>query len=84
MRMLLLVAIFLIGYGFYLLTHIPPDASEEIMTLMAMAGKLAILLGCAKIAFFALRHKSRSRHLTTIERIKARFSKNVVSRRVKK
>ncbi|MDO8281793.1 MAG: hypothetical protein Q7U10_04100 [Thermodesulfovibrionia bacterium] len=82
--MLLFVAIFLIGYGFYLLTHIPPDASEEIITLMAMAGKFAILLGCAKIAFFALRYKTRSTHLTIIERIKSRLTRNIVSRRVKR
>ncbi|MBI4826441.1 MAG: hypothetical protein HY807_08475 [Nitrospirae bacterium] len=82
--MLLFIAFFLIGYGFYLLTHIPPDASEEIIALMAMAGKFAILIGCAKVAFFALRYKTRSTHLTLVERIKARFTKNFVSKRVKR
>ncbi|MBI4843514.1 MAG: hypothetical protein HY809_04225 [Nitrospirae bacterium] len=64
--------------------HIPPDASEEITALMAMAGKICILLGCAKIAIYVLVTKRRSSDLSILGRIKSRFSKYYVPKRIRR
>jgi hypothetical protein len=82
--MLLIIAAFLIGYGYYLLTSIPPDADGEVAALMAMAGKIAILVGCGKIALFALLYKSRSAHQSLLGRLRSRFSKTYVPKRIKR
>lgn len=82
--MLLFIAIFLIGYGYYLLTHISPDTSEEVAAFLAMTGKVLILLGGAKIALFALFYKNRSAKQTLIGRLKERFRKKYVSRGVRR
>jgi uncharacterized membrane protein len=83
-KMLLFIGLFLIGYGYYLITHIPPDTTEEVKVLMAMAAKVSILIGCAKLALFALLFKTRSRHLTLMDRIKSRFSKYNVPKRIRR
>jgi hypothetical protein len=83
-KMLLFVGLFLIGYGYYLLTHIPPDTTEEIKTLMAMAGKLSILIGGGKLAIFVLMFKRRSTHLTLLSRLKSRFSRYHVPKRIRR
>jgi hypothetical protein len=82
--MLLFIGLFLIGYGFYLITHIPLDTTEEIKAMMAMAGKISILIGCAKIALFTLLFKTRSTHLTLMGRIKSRFSKYYVPKHIRR
>ncbi len=82
--MLLIIGVFLIGYGYYLLTNIPPDASEEVKALMALAGKAGILVGCGKAALFVLFHKGRSAHISLIERLKSRFSKYYVPKRIRR